>query len=73
MEFYLPSFPCQVTQNGIKHSNWWAETYDLRVSGGSFETLMDRKNEYARMWIESQNEARIVVRVRGRYATTRDG
>jgi hypothetical protein len=65
MEFYLPSFACQVTENGVKHSNWWAETYDLRVSGGSFETLMDRKNEYARMWIESQNEARIVVRVRG--------
>lgn len=65
MRFYLPAFPCQVTENGIKHSNWWAETYDLRVSGGSFETLMDRSNKYARIWIESQNAARIVVRVRG--------
>ena len=70
MSFDLPSFPCLVTENGIKYSNFWAETYDPRQwrgEGGlaSFEPLMDRKNRYARMWIEHKSNARIVVRVRG--------
>jgi len=65
MRFYLPSFPCMVTENNIQYSNFWAETYEPRIGGGSFETLQDRSNRYARMWIESQNDARIIVRVRG--------
>ena len=65
MRFYLPSFPCMVTENNIQYSNFWAETYEPRIGGGSFETLQDRSNRYARMWIQSQNDARIIVRVRG--------
>ncbi|MHC4423247.1 MAG: hypothetical protein ACYSWR_01075 [Planctomycetota bacterium] len=65
MRFYLPSFPCMVTENNIQYSNFWAETYEPRIGGGSFETLMDRNYRYARMWIQSQNDARIIVRVRG--------
>jgi hypothetical protein len=65
MKFYLPSFPCMISENNIQYSNFWAETYDPRVGEGSFETLQDRDYKYARMWIESQNSARIIVRVRG--------
>jgi hypothetical protein len=65
MRFHLPSFPCMVTENNIRYSNFWAETYEPRIGGGSFETLMDRDYRYARMWIQSQNDARIIVRVRG--------
>jgi len=64
MRFYPPSFPCLVSENGIRYSNFWVETYDPRISEGSFEPLMDSEYKYVRMWIESQNEARIVVRVR---------
>jgi len=67
MSFNLPAFPSMVTENGISYSNFWAETYDPRhwhYGGGlaSFEPLMDRQNRYARMWIEHQSDARIVVR-----------
>ncbi len=70
MRFILSAFPCMVTENGIVYSNLWAETYDprnWRAEGGlaSFEPLMDRNCRYARMWIEHQSDARIVVRVRG--------
>lgn len=65
MRFHLPSFPCMVTENNIRYSNFWAETYEPRIRGGSFEPMMDRDHKYARMWIESQNDARIIVRVRG--------
>ncbi len=65
MAFHLPSFPCMVTENNIRYSNFWAETYEPRIGGGSFETLMDEDYRYARMWIQSQNDARIIVRVRG--------
>jgi hypothetical protein len=70
LRFVLSSFPCMVTENGIVYSNFWAETYDprdWRAEGGlaSFEPLMDRKCRYARMWVERESDARIVVRVRG--------
>lgn len=35
MSFDLPSFPCMVTENGIKYSNFWAETYELSAIGCS--------------------------------------
>jgi len=62
MSFNLPSFPCLVTENNISYYNGWTETYDSEIGGGSFEPLMDFNNLYSRMWIESQNKARIVVR-----------
>jgi hypothetical protein len=65
LRFTLPSFPSMVTENGIVYSNFWAETYEPRIGGGSFEPLFDRQNRYARMWIERESDARIVVRVRG--------
>lgn len=72
MEFDLPAFPCMVTENNIKYSNFWAETYEPRIGGGSFEPLFDRRNRYARMWIERQSDARIVVRVRGALCNTEE-
>ena len=71
MRFHLPSFPCMVTENNIRYSNFWAETYEPRIGGGSFEPLFDRRHRYARMWIERQSDARIVVRVRGALCNTR--
>ncbi len=61
MNFCLPSFPCLVTENGIHYYNGWTETYDEAAGEGSCEPLMDWPNTYSRMWIESQNDARIVV------------
>ena len=65
MSFNLPSHPCRVTENNIEFTNSFAETYEQRIGGGSFETLQDRENFYSRMWIESQNDARIIIRARG--------
>jgi hypothetical protein len=70
LRFILPSFPSMVTENGIVYSNFWAETYEPRIGGGSFEPLFDFNNRYARMWIEHQSDARIVVRVRGALCNT---
>jgi hypothetical protein len=64
MSFNLPSFPCLVTENNISYYNGWTETYDEAAGEGSCEPLMDRENVYSRMWIENQNDARIVVRWR---------
>lgn len=72
MSFNLPAFPCMVTENNIQYSNCYTETYEPRIGGGSFETLQDRRNTYARMWIESQHDARIIVRVRGALSDSRD-
>ncbi len=63
MRFSLPCYPAMVTENNIHFSNGWTETYDPKASS-SCEPLWDRDNRYARMWIESQNPARIIVRVR---------
>ncbi len=69
MRFNAPAYPCLVTENGIQYSNGFAETYDPRLDPHaketSFEPGFDDDNVYSRMWIESQNAARIVVRVRG--------
>jgi len=63
MRFSLPCYPCMVTENNIHFSNGWTETYDPKASS-SCEVLWDRDMRYARMWIESKNPARIIVRVR---------
>lgn len=63
MRFSMPCYPCMVTENNIHYSNGWTETYDPAASS-SCEVLWDDEARYARMWIESQNPARIVVRVR---------
>ena len=69
MRFNAPAYPCLVTENDIQYRNGVAETYDPRLDPNaretSFETGFDDDNQYSRMWIESQHEARIVVRVRG--------
>jgi hypothetical protein len=67
MRFSMPCYPCMVTENDIHYSNGWTETYDPKASG-SCEVLWDRDARYARMWIESQNPARIIVRVRAALA-----
>ena len=73
MSFDLPWHFCSVTENGIKVAHFAAETYDPRNWGAtsadaSFEAGMDKEGRYARVWIEHQSAARIVVRVR--YALT---
>ncbi len=67
MRFSMPCYPSMVTENNIHFSNGWTETYDPKASS-SCEILWDRDARYARMWIESQNEARIVVRFRAAIA-----
>ena len=67
MRFSMPCYPCMVTENGIHFSNGWTETYDPRASS-SCEVLWDKEARYARMWIESRNPARIIVRVRAALA-----
>jgi hypothetical protein len=67
MRFSMPCYPCMVTENGIHYSNGWTETYDPEASS-SCEVLWDKEARYARMWIESQNPARIVVRWRAALA-----
>jgi hypothetical protein len=73
MSFDLPWHFCAVSENGIKFAHFAAETYDPRNWDGtgadaSFEAGMDEQAKYARVWIEHQSAARIVVRVR--YALT---
>lgn len=62
--FLPPASAIMATENNIHYLNGWAETYDVFKDGGSFEPNMDGDNKHARMWIESQNDARVVVRWR---------
>ena len=72
MSFDLPCHVKMVTENGIQYINGATETYiDGFAEGQSYEVWNDKKNEYSRFWIESQNDARIVVRHRN--ALVRDG
>jgi hypothetical protein len=69
MSFDLPWHYCSVAENGLKFAHFAAETYDPRRWDGqgadaSFEPGMDKEGRYARVWIEHQSPARIVVRVR---------
>ncbi|MBL8856094.1 MAG: hypothetical protein JNK57_19170 [Planctomycetaceae bacterium] len=69
MSFDLPWHFCTVSENGIKVAHFAAETYDPRRWDGkgadaSFEAGMDKEGRFARVWIEHQSPARIVVRVR---------
>ena len=64
----LPWHFCSVAENGLKFAHFAAETYDPRKWDGkgadaSFEPGMDREGRFARVWIEHQSAARIVVRV----------
>ena len=67
MRFSMPCYPCMVTENDIHFSNGWTETYDPQASS-SCEVLWDKEARHTRMWIESQNPARIVVRWRAGLA-----
>jgi hypothetical protein len=71
MSFNMPSFPCLVTENGISYYNGWTETYDDAAGVGSCEPLMDQDNVHSRMWIESQNDARIVIRWRAALVSSK--
>ena len=65
VSFDLPCFLCQVTENGIRFTCGATETYiDGFEEGQSYEVWNDKENVYSRFWIESQNDARIVVRHR---------
>ena len=68
MSFDLPWHFCSVAENGLKFAYFAAETYDPRKWDGkganaSFEPGMDKEGRFARVWIEHQSAARIVVRV----------
>jgi len=65
LRFNMPAYPCMVTENDIQYVTFGCETYDPRVAPKSFEPQQDRDNTYNRFWIESENEARIIVRFRG--------
>ena len=72
MSFDLPCYPKMITENGIQYINGATETYiDGFAEGQSYEVWNDKQNVYSRFWIESQNDARIVVRHRN--ALVRDG
>jgi hypothetical protein len=69
MSFDLPWHFCSVAENGLKFAHFAAETYDPRRWDGqgadaSFEPGMDKEGRFARVWVEHQSPARIVVRVR---------
>ncbi|MHC4465892.1 MAG: hypothetical protein ACYSYW_04990 [Planctomycetota bacterium] len=65
LRFNMPAYPCMVTENNIQYVTFGCETYDPRVGRKSFEPQQDLDNTYNRFWIESENEARIIVRFRG--------
>ncbi|MFC1805444.1 hypothetical protein ACFL09_00500 [Planctomycetota bacterium] len=72
MSFDLPCYVKMVTENGISYINGATETYiDGFEEGQSYEVWNDQQNVYSRFWIESQNDARIVVRHRN--ALVRNG
>lgn len=67
MSFDLPWHFCSVAENGLKFAHFAAETYDPRRWDGqganaSFEPGMDKEGRFARVWIERQSQARIIVR-----------
>lgn len=69
MSFDLTWHFCSVAENGLKFAYFAAETYDPRRWDGSganasFEPGMDKEGRFARVWLEHQSAARIVVRVR---------
>jgi len=67
MSFDLPGHIKMYTENGIPYINGATETYITAEGiheGASYESWNDEKNKYSHMWIESQNDARIVVRHR---------
>jgi hypothetical protein len=67
MSFDLPGHIKMISENGIPYTNGATETYipaEGHHEGASYESWNDHQNKYARMWIESRNDARIVVRHR---------
>ena len=67
VSFDLPGHIKLITENGIPYTNGATETYITSEGfqeGASYESWNDVNNQYSRMWIESQNDARIVVRHR---------
>ena len=67
VSFDLPGHIKLITENGIPYTNGATETYipsEGFHEGASYESWNDKDNKYSRMWIESQNDARIVVRHR---------
>ena len=65
--FDLPGHIKLITENGIPYINGATESYipsEGFQEGSSYESWNDHQNKYSRMWIESQNDARIVVRHR---------
>jgi len=67
VSFDLPGHIKLITENGIPYTNGATETYipsEGFQEGASYESWNDKNNKYSRMWIESQNDARIVVRHR---------
>ncbi|MHC4456861.1 MAG: hypothetical protein ACYS0I_07170 [Planctomycetota bacterium] len=72
LRFNMPAYPCMVTENNIQYVTFGTETYDPRIGRKSFEPQQDRDNTYNRFWIESENEARIIVRFRGALCNRED-
>ena len=67
VSFDLPGHIKLITENGIPYTNGATETYITSEGfheGASYEPWNDKDNKHSRMWIESQTDARIVVRHR---------
>lgn len=76
MSFDLPGYIKMVSENGIPYINGATESYipdEGYQEGASYESWNDRDNEFSRMWIESRNAARIVVRHRCALMKKKDG
>lgn len=74
MRFCPPGRPVLVTENNIEFSNGYAETYDPETGiDYSFEVWGDFDNYYTSMWIESANDARIIVRWKSALAAPIEG
>jgi hypothetical protein len=56
--------PHETDDKLIAQWNGMVETHDHDISEDGFETTMDGGNRWTRIWIESGNDARIVVRYR---------
>lgn len=65
MIFRPPWLSGFVGEKDIVCSPGYAETADAKHCEGSAEVQQDKTNRYARMWIERQSPARIIVRTRG--------
>jgi len=65
MVFSLPSTAGYLTEEKVMCAQGFSETFDEKNCVGCTEICQDKECRFARMWIERQSDARIIVRTRG--------